>query len=200
MGTPPESTLSLRNTRTGGELARAKALALVLGLREFDGEKLVAFDRSGFVTWSLQQDAVVKAIDYTGHQVPNNMRPFHDSFAFSPTGQIQATAALSDSRIVVRKADGSVMKKIEVRDSTTNRIAFSPDGGFIAVSSSIKREDARKGSQIRIYNVSTSEPVARFQPGHRGPCDLCFTHDGHRLLSGHADGTVLVWDTSELGR
>ena len=200
VGTPPESTLSLRDARNGGELAHAKARGLVLGFRKFDGKNLIAFDRNGVVAWSLKQEAGVKAIDYTGHQVPNNLAPLHDSFAFSPTEQIEATSALFDPRIVIRKADGSVVKKIEIRDSSSNRVAFSPGGRLIAVSSSIKREDARKGAQIRIYDLATSEPVARFQPGHRGPCDLCFTHDGHRLLSGHADGTVLVWDTSKIGR
>ena len=64
-------------------------------------------------------------------------------------------------------------------------LAFSPDGGWVAVGT---------GRAITLWDVETSRPI-RVLRGHEGRVtSVAFSGDGTRLASGSADGTVRLWD------
>jgi WD40 repeat protein len=79
------------------------------------------------------------------------------------------------------------------------RLAFSRDGRFLATS------DARG---MRIWDADTGMQVfSRAWPKHLVPhppwppvCSLAFLPDGKRIVTGMADGTLLVWDLKQLNR
>src|SRR5262249_4851870 len=55
---------------------------------------------------------------------------------------------------------------------------------------------------VTVWELATGKPVRRFplpatSPSSRG---LAFTPDGRRLVTGHGDGTALVWDLTGTGR
>lgn len=66
--------------------------------------------------------------------------------------------------------------------------AITPDVRLVAT--------GRNRKEIEIWNGFTGELIQRFD----SPMDLTtltFTDDGSQLASGHIDGTVYIWDTSE---
>jgi WD40 repeat protein len=66
-------------------------------------------------------------------------------------------------------------------------VAYHPEGKLIAVGE-------RDG--VAIHDATTGKVVHRFV-GHRGIVRrLAFTPDGHHLVSGGNDGSLLVWDMS----
>jgi RNA polymerase sigma factor (sigma-70 family) len=70
-------------------------------------------------------------------------------------------------------------------------LAVSPDGRFLA----INRSDT---DTISVRDLATGKEVAT-RGGYRALVDrMVFRPDGKVLASGHADGTALVWDLSEL--
>src|SRR5262249_47878623 len=64
-------------------------------------------------------------------------------------------------------------------------LAFSPDGGTLAVGASDRAE---------LYNVRDGKKVRALE-GHYGPADpLIFSPDGKTLASGDCEGTIRLWD------
>lgn len=70
--------------------------------------------------------------------------------------------------------------------SAPNKIAFSPDGDFVAV--------GEKGRCMRVYNCSTREPVKGGGTWHTARIDaICFSPDGTFVATGGMDGCVAIW-------
>lgn len=69
---------------------------------------------------------------------------------------------------------------------TINRIAWSPDGRFLASPSNDKT--------IRIWDVAHGKCIAVLK-GHKGQVSsVAWSPDGHRLASGSFDKTIRIWD------
>lgn len=70
--------------------------------------------------------------------------------------------------------------------SPPNKLAFSPDGEYIAV--------GEKSRRVKIYNATTRETVTGGGFGHTARVDaISFSHDGSQVASGGLDGSVAVW-------
>ncbi len=187
--------VSLRSATTGKETGQLEARMELKGFRKSDGRTLVAYDTRGLVEWDLETRKQIRALDMKGHD-----RPSLYNVAGSPTEPTLATSGDFDPLVLVRnQSNGSVRRKIKIADSFANQLAYSPDGRFLAAASLLKKIDRRRGSQIRVFDVQTGKPISLFLPGHRRSQAIRFTPDGMRLLTAHGDGTVLVWDTSDLG-
>ncbi len=72
--------------------------------------------------------------------------------------------------------------------STINRIAWSPDGAYLASPSSDKT--------IRIWAASTGECVAVLNQHTAKVIGVAWSPDGRELVSGSADHTACIWDTA----
>jgi WD40 repeat protein len=82
------------------------------------------------------------------------------------------------------------VRTFEAQDGPIFALAFSPDGGMIAVGGA--------GDDLPIYQAGTGESVATCK-GSRGIYAVAFSPDGQRLAAGGGDGRVRICDTKSGG-
>ena len=110
--------------------------------------------------------------------------------ALSPNGQFAATAGKDMYATIIDLKKTKVLHKLK-HPNEVNGVAFTPDNRYLATGC--------HDSHIRIYDVSTGEEYADFKGHTRDTVtDLQFTSDGKILVSSGIDGTVRIWDTSDL--
>ena len=79
--------------------------------------------------------------------------------------------------------------KARLGKGTINDIAYSPDGTRLAVAGSVG---------IWIYDTAAYREVALLTGGATKISSIAFSPDGRTLASGSDDGTILLWDFSDL--
>jgi WD40 repeat protein len=90
-------------------------------------------------------------------------------------------------------SSGRVRQRLILPSSVGGPVAFSPDGRAFATS--IDEPDG----QILIYEVASGK-VRHTIRGYRGRVgSLAFLPGGDRLVSGHGDSTLLIWDLTSKG-
>ncbi len=83
---------------------------------------------------------------------------------------------------------GNEQHAMTVEGSQVWAMAFSPDGKTLAATS------GWESGQIHLYEIATGKETRTIDgPPFRSPA-LAFTPEGSRLVTGVADGSVLVWD------
>jgi WD40 repeat protein/tRNA A-37 threonylcarbamoyl transferase component Bud32 len=105
----------------------------------------------------------------------------------SPDGRRVAACDQDGWLTVWSLADGDVVFKEHVLQQRATAVAYSPDGGRIAVgggADAILVRDAERGGAIAAI------------PAGGGITSLGFSPDGRRIVSGHATGAVRVWDAA----
>ena len=108
--------------------------------------------------------------------------------AWSPDGQLLASAGEEGLVLVWRAADGDLLRRFE-RTGPVMALCWSPDGEQL-VSGAV---DGEKGT-LSIWDVRQGLLV-RTAEGHRGFIwDLDWSADHELLVSAGADGTVRWWD------
>jgi WD40 repeat protein/serine/threonine protein kinase len=118
-------------------------------------------------------------------------------------GVVPAAAFSPDGRYLV-SSDGG--RNIHVRDRATSRVlklpglpgwngsvALSPDGKWLAVGGDLG--DANSGA-IKLWNTMTWSEVKSLSGVGEPAYALAFSPDSRRLLSGHKDDRVRVWDAA----
>lgn len=75
-------------------------------------------------------------------------------------------------------------------------IAFSPDGRRLASADGESERDSPKGEppSICLWDVRTGRKLISFIGHDSHVTSLAFSPDGKRLVSGHLNGTTLIWD------
>ncbi|MGH7222810.1 MAG: WD40 repeat domain-containing protein, partial [Gemmataceae bacterium] len=75
-------------------------------------------------------------------------------------------------------------------------LAFSPNGRLLATGSGgwTYVKSATSAAEMRLWDVFNGREVGRFRGHDADTSVLAFTPDGARLVSGHDDGTLLVWE------
>ncbi|WP_322762120.1 TIR domain-containing protein, partial [Frankia sp. Cr2] len=114
--------------------------------------------------------------------------------AFSPDGDMLATANDDDSVGLWYRLTGRHVRTFADHRGRVRSVAFSPDGALLATGCDDKL--------VRLWDVRTGE-CRRTLPGHEDRVYAVeFSPDGARLVSASNDGTARLWDagTGELLR
>jgi len=114
-------------------------------------------------------------------------------------GCIYAIAFSPDGKCLVSGEDGRVRvfdaQTLEERWSGaySTPIAFSPDGRTLACCTPVQP------AAILLLDAATGAVRKELSREGSSVTALAFSRDGRRLVSGHIDGTALVWDVAPIG-
>ncbi|WP_430783602.1 AAA family ATPase [Actinoplanes sp. G11-F43] len=105
--------------------------------------------------------------------------------AVAPDGR--SMAVTGTNRLVdIRTGDGSVsLWQTREQGDSIDRIAWSPDGGTLAVSD--------RAGPLRLWDTGTRRLTAELSAHQASPAALAFAPGGQTLASGGLDSRVLLW-------
>jgi WD40 repeat protein len=154
-----------------------------------DGRTVIA--QRGEGEPSAVYDVALGRAIYTGAQ-------FEEAWGscFSPDGRLIATCF--EGRLLVKVWEpitGNAVLTTPDGNLRTTDVAWSPDGRLFATSDQalVKSDDA----SIRLWDVATGKPLARFQGMTSCATALCFSADATCLVAGMSDGTILIYEIGE---
>lgn len=99
--------------------------------------------------------------------------------------------------MIWNRTSGEELRRITVNN--TRLVAISGDGALLAAAAFEPTGDADGDFGIRIWDVATGANIARFLTGTAPVTATAFMPSGQQLVTGMADGTVLVWHLSQPG-
>ncbi len=114
--------------------------------------------------------------------------------AWRPDGkQIAALTASGEIIVLDPGQQGQEIKRLSPGPDQAGRLAWSPDGGQLAVTS----DTLRRGVYLaRLWDVPSGQ-VVQVLRGHTGPISAIGYHpNGDRLLTASQDGTAREWTTT----
>jgi WD40 repeat protein len=109
-----------------------------------------------------------------------------NSVAFSPDGQLIATALDDGTAKLWNPQTGQILHTLQAHTATVNLVAFSPDGSMIATGSSDRT--------AKIWNTLTGELLHTLQPDSGMIDSVAFSPNGKLVATGSWDNTTKVWD------
>ena len=149
---------------------------------------------SSLVAVATNQGAVICKETATGVDayVLEGCKSMCNRMLFSPTGRKIAIIAPNRDVILMNERTGLVEDVIPVEKGYVFSLAFSPDGGRLAIGTDF--------GEIRIWNVVTKEQVDVLRVDDYGLSVRCvaFSPDGERLSASYSDGCLVEWDCPSL--
>ena len=176
------STVQLWDGETGAHIRSLKGHTTFVYAVAFspDGRSVASgsYDRTARV-WDTETGAEKRVL--TGHS--SHVK----AVAFSPDGRKLAAGQNCRGIRLWDAHTGSLSR--EIPDvSYLYSLAFSPDGRRLACGS---------GSEVRIWDSESWEPLASLKAHADWIPSVAFSPDGQMLASGSRDGTVRVWDLAK---
>ncbi|KAF2258043.1 vegetative incompatibility protein HET-E-1 [Lojkania enalia] len=111
-----------------------------------------------------------------------------NAVAFSPDGQLVASASADKTVRVWEAATGSCRSVLEGHTNRVNAVAFSPDGQLVA--------SASAGKTVRVWEAATGSCRSVLE-GHTNRVNaVAFSPDGQLVASASSDYTVRVWEAA----
>jgi WD40 repeat protein len=148
-----------------------------------NGERLAAGSANGFVTiWNWRDRELIARLDHQGG-VPVKL-------AFSPDDQTVAVGT-NEQIAVWSLAEGNLNYALQTGEGGVNEVLmFSPDGRYLI--------NAGRMPDATIWDAHTAALAARL-PGLGGNrVSMAFSPDGRMLLTSVLDGTVSLWDMTQI--
>ena len=168
-----------------------------------DGKRLATADSLNMqppVIWDAQTGKVL----FTLQVETGELRPLWLGLAWSSDGKkLAAVGSLrystggeyDEGMILIWNTDTGQQEQLLTSGMLDYRlwtVAWSPDSRFMAVGST--------GSDIFLWNLTSSQPLAKLG-GHTDISDqLAWSPDGTRLASVARDGTLMIWDLASILR
>lgn len=131
-------------------------------------------------------------------------------------GHKHSIAALSLSRDGKLLASGSFDQTIRLWDTQTwksvriikgheraiNTLAFSPDGRQLISAGGARSYPIAtpQPPRIRLWDVDTGKQIGEFSGHDTHTASVAFSPDGQRVVSGHDNTTILIWDVKQAQR
>jgi WD40 repeat protein/serine/threonine protein kinase len=121
---------------------------------------------------------------------PHSAQPAHDghllSAAFSPAGDLLATAGRDDLINVWEPTLGEKLATLSGHTGDIYCVRFSPNGRLLA--------SASADGTVRLWNTETGEPAPPLGPASGSLWTVAFSPDGSRLAAAGEDQFITVWD------
>ncbi len=195
-----DGTLQLWDAVSGVEqLSMEGHTDMIWGGVEFGPDGQTALSGAGNVFAGSSDDNTLRLWDTeTGqeiHCLQGHTRPIYD-LDMRPDGQMAVSVSQDGSIRTWDLAQGRELGQFTLAEKLRPRsVAFSPDGGAIAVGTGTRESDPDTvKATVRLLDVETGDEIRHFDGEGGGVTTLAFSPDGQQILAGFNTGLIILWD------